>query len=220
MTVPCSSRTRPRPPGDEPHHRLCPACFILECVRPSSPLPIRTCSHARRRGRRRGARPLRDVAALVAIGTVLTWTAAATPIPPASVRGIMVQQAIDVLGGTLAPCQALLEAGLLEPPPGSGDADTEPAQAPATTEFDGAPGELTCARIPSGMYGHVRVAVRGRLYEYLRRGTLLTLSDWDRTRDDRRVDYVVDRGVLRIERHKLDGVSYVTFWFLLPDTDE
>lgn len=132
----------------------------------------------------------------------------------------MVQQAIDVLGGTLAPCQPLLAAGLLEPPPGSGDPAADPAQAPLSTTFDAAPGELTCARIPSGMYRHVRVAVRGRLYEYLRRGTLLALSDWDRAREDRRVDYVVDRGVLRIERHQVDGVSYVTFWFLLRSGDE
>lgn len=131
----------------------------------------------------------------------------------------MVQQAIEVLGGAVVGCDTLFAAGVLEPPGGPttavADARTVAAAPPPTLAT--APGELTCARIPNGMYRHVRVAIRGRLYEYLRRGTLLALSDWDRSREDRRVDYVVDRGVLRIERHQLDGVSYVTFWFRLPN---
>lgn len=156
---------------------------------------------------------------LILTGWALVTASAAGGIPPHSTRGIMVQQAIEVLGGTVVGCDALHAAGLLEPPGGAlpTSAEVQTSAAAPAAALQAAPGELTCARIPAGMYRHVRVAVRGRLYEYLRRGTLITLSDWDRSREDRRVDYVVDRGVLRIERHRLEDVSYVSFWFRLPN---
>lgn len=200
--------SRRRATGGVIHHTPCPGWCILERV--STPTSLsRTPPRARSLG----------VLASILIAWTFSASSAAGGIPPYSTRGVMVQQAIDVLGGTVVGCDALFAAGILEPPGGpvatAGDVRAVVA-APAPT-LETAPGELTCARIPSGMYRHVRVAVRGRLYEYLQRETLITLSDWDLTREDRRVDYVIDRGVLRIERHQLDGSSYVTFWFRLPN---
>ncbi|MFO7546252.1 MAG: hypothetical protein R6W77_12245 [Trueperaceae bacterium] len=193
--------------GDVLHPTSRTAWYILGRVDAPS-----TSSRLRPRARTRFA------LASILTGWALVTASAAGGIPPYSTRGIMVQQAVEVLGGTVVGCDALFAAGVLEPPggPRTTVAEVQTAAAPPSPALSAAPGELTCARIPTGMYRHVRVAVRGRLYEYLRRGTLLALSDWDRSREDRRVDYVVDRGVLRIERHQLDGVSYVTFWFRLP----
>ena len=185
--------------GDLLHLTPRPAWYILGRVEAPS-----TSSRWQPRAR------IRYALASILTGWALVTASAAGGIPPHSTRGIMVQQAVEVLGGSVVGCDALFAAGVLEPPGGPtttvATARTVAAAPPPT--LLAAPGELTCARIPNGMYRHVRVAVRGRLYEYLRRGTLLTLSDWDHTREDRRVDYVIDRGVLRIERHQLDGEDH------------
>jgi len=101
-------------------------------------------------------------------------------------------QAIEVVGGNLVDCDGL----------------------PFTNQEFAS--EVSCARVPQGMYRHLRVAIQGRLYEYLERGTLQVNSDWDLEREDQRVEYLVDEGTMVIDRQQHEGVAYVVFRFRFP----
>jgi hypothetical protein len=123
------------------------------------------------------------------LAVLVSLAAAATPLAGGTARSVLVEQAMHTLGATPVAC-ADIAAG-----------------------FANAPGEIRCARVPGSMFGFFREAVHGRLFEYLQRGTLLVLHPWSSEGDRLRVDYVIDRGVLGIERIRAHGKVWAVFRF-------
>lgn len=132
---------------------------------------------------------LRRSALPLGLATLLSLATAATPISGGTTRSVLVEQAMHTLGATPVAC-----------------ADIAPGLANAT-------GEIRCARVPGSMFGFFHEAVHGRLFEYLQRGTLLVLHPWSSDGDRLHVDYVIDRGVLGVERIRAHGDVWAVFRF-------
>lgn len=127
---------------------------------------------------------------LVAASIALPLACAAAPLTPGTARAVVVGQALETLGAAPVGCDQV-GADLAQPPD-----------------------ELTCARVPGSMFGFFREAVHGRWYEYLDRGTMLLLHPWrSGAGDELQAEYVIDGGVLRVERVRAHGRVYAVFRF-------